>query len=128
MAQGFFALLEAEEVPRRLRRVRRAGRVGRLLERRVDEQRPHDQQDVIEDRAEKLGPHQVGPVCTLSSPGPVAFLIGTSTRLPASAASGFLRGVAIALTPPQAARSRRQNIRRGSSTKTNGSTRTRAGE
>src|SRR5262245_24519128 len=38
-----------------------------------------------------------GQVCTLSSPGPVAFLIGTSTRLPATAPSGVrVSGVAIA--------------------------------
>src|SRR5262249_50954432 len=38
-----------------------------------------------------------GQVCTLSAPGPVAFLIGTSTRLPATAASGVLpSGVAMA--------------------------------
>src|SRR5215468_3100636 len=38
-----------------------------------------------------------GQVCTLSSPGPVAFLIGTSTRLPGTAPSGVrASGVAIA--------------------------------
>src|SRR5215475_13674930 len=38
-----------------------------------------------------------GQVWTLSSPGPVAFLIGTSTRLPATAPSGVrASGVAIA--------------------------------
>src|SRR4030095_4088901 len=38
-----------------------------------------------------------GQACTLSSPGPVAFLIGTSTRLPGTAPSGvFASGVAIA--------------------------------
>src|SRR5262245_26369341 len=37
-----------------------------------------------------------GQVCTLSSPGPVAFLIGTSIRLPATAPSGALAsGVAM---------------------------------
>src|SRR6266849_6690146 len=40
-----------------------------------------------------------GQVCTLSSPGPVAFLIGTSMRLPAGAtalSAGFVSGVAVA--------------------------------
>ena len=52
-----------------------------------------------------------GQVWTLSSPGPVAFLSATSTRLPAGAAGAFASGVAMlqlsSLRPRLAAADRR---------------------
>ena len=73
-----------------------------------------------------------GQVWTLSSPGPVAFLIGTSTRLPAGAARrerlrlGRRHGSASSSSSRSAARRADQKSSTRTSTKTNGSVSTRA--
>ncbi len=64
-----------------------ARRIGRLLERRVHQHGAHTSSSSVITMAHRNSERtRNGQVCTLSSPGPVAFLIGTSTRLPATAA------------------------------------------
>src|SRR5271163_4156476 len=53
--------LQAQEVPRRLRRIRRAGRIRRLLERRVEQQRPYRQHYDDEQRHQKFIAHEERP-------------------------------------------------------------------
>ena len=53
--------LQAQEVPRRLRRIRRHRAVRRLLERRLQQDRPDNQDDRADNQRDELGVHQVGP-------------------------------------------------------------------
>ena len=53
--------LQPEEVPRRFRRVRRIGRVGRLLERRLQEDRPDDQNHRARDERNQFGVDEIRP-------------------------------------------------------------------
>ena len=53
--------LQAEEIPRRLRRIRRDRAVRRLLERRLQQDRPDDQHDRAENQRDQLGVDEVGP-------------------------------------------------------------------
>src|SRR3954467_13669426 len=53
--------LQAQEVPRRLGWIRRIRGIGRLLERRLQENRPDDQHDRAEDQRDQLGVDQVRP-------------------------------------------------------------------
>src|SRR5688500_2455217 len=54
-------LLEPEEVPGRLRRVGRVARVRRLLERRLQHDRPHDHHGHDDDEADELDVNEVRP-------------------------------------------------------------------
>src|SRR5262249_34125103 len=127
-------LLQAEEVPRRLRRIRRARGVGRLLERRVDQQRPDQQQEDDDERAEELAAHQERPGVHLVVAGAGGLLDRDLASLAGPRADRGLRlgrrhrrpsSPQLSSSSRSAERRADQKIRTSTSTKKNGSTITR---